>query len=57
MHTGITVLCDGLFTSAQAATNWTVILGVAVVASFAWLARLESDQLDKAGTKPHVVRH
>lgn len=50
-------MLNGGLTVAQHAVNWPTLLGVAGVASLAWLAVLENRDLDRMGAKPLVARH
>jgi hypothetical protein len=53
---GLVLLVNGFLTCASNAADWKVLAGIAMVTSLLWLARIESDEADLAGTKPYLPR-
>ena len=55
--TGLVLIGNGLLEMAAGLASWMTLLGLAASASAFWLARMETAELDRQGTKPTVVRH
>ena len=53
----LTLTVNGAGQIAVHAVDWKVATGAVMVVAFAWMARLEVDDLDMRGAKPTVARH
>jgi hypothetical protein len=54
---GLVTLANGLWAMLTAIANPYVIGVALMVASAVWLALIETEELDRSGTKPIVGRH
>lgn len=55
--TGLVLISNGLLEMVAGLVSWMTLVGVAATVSAYWLARMETAELDRQGTKPTVVRH
>jgi len=54
---GLVIIINGALSVVGHLVSWNVLVGAAIAASLAWMARLEMDQADRSAIKPHVGRH
>ncbi len=54
---GIIVLANGLLAMGHGLASITTVCIVLSTLSLAWFARLETDELNRQGTKPQIGRH
>lgn len=55
--TGLVLISNGLLHMVDGLASWMTLVGLAAAGSAFWLARMEVAELDRAATKPKVVRH
>jgi hypothetical protein len=55
--TGLVLIGNGLLEMGAGLVSWMTLVGAAATVSAYWLARMETAELDRQGTKPKVVRH
>lgn len=53
---GAITILNGAWTAVTAVVHPITLAVLVLGASFAWLALLEADELDRQGTKPEIAR-